>query len=334
MGLLLPRVRATEAPGGRPGVGKKLLTLMIIPHNEDRVREFSLSRPVLWGVCAALVVSFCALGFYAVGYFLSLGREVELAALETENAELGRHLQVLKGKLGGLRARLDVLVESDRQMRALVDFSEPGEDVRQAGVGGLSQEASPWEGYVPYQTGESLQQAYVSLDQLIREAKFLEESFGAITDSLRTSQVLRDHTPSVSPVPMDAECWISSDFGPRIDPFTGRKQFHNGLDLAGRPGTPILATADGVVSKVAKDRILGWYIKLEHGQGYQTLYGHMRARPPLERGARVRRGQAIGEMGKTGRATATHVHYMVIRRKLALNPASFLLDRGSTAAAY
>ena len=315
-------------------MGKKFLTLMMIPHNESRVREFRISRAALWGLSIALAASFCALVFYTVGYYLNLNREAQLSSLQVENTELTGHLEMLQGRLKDLRRGIDGLMEADRQMRALVDFSDPGEDVRKVGVGGLSQESAPWTERVTPEADALLSQTYAGLEQLIREARFLQASFSAISDSLQANRQLRDHTPSISPVPSDAECWISSDFGPRIDPFTGRKQFHNGIDLAGRRTTPILATADGVVEKVQWDRTLGWYVKLSHGSGYQTLYGHLQSKPSLAKGRAVKRGETIGRMGDSGRATATHVHYMVIRNKMALNPIKYIFGQRTLASIY
>ena len=315
-------------------MGKRFLTFMIIPHNESRVREFHLSHVALWGISIALAASFCALVFYTAGYYLNLNREAQLSSLQVENAELTGHLGMLQGRLRDLRRKIDGLTEADRQMRALVDFSDPGEDVRKVGIGGFSRESVPWTQRVTLEVDALLSQTYADLEQLIREARFLQASFSAISDSLRTNKQLRDHTPSISPVPPDAECWISSDFGLRIDPFTGRKQSHNGIDLAGRRGTPILATADGVVEKALWDRTLGWYIKLSHGSGYQTLYGHLQGKPSLSKGQAVKRGETIGQMGDSGRATATHVHYMVIRNKMARNPIKYIFGQGNLASIY
>jgi murein DD-endopeptidase MepM/ murein hydrolase activator NlpD len=153
------------------------------------------------------------------------------------------------------------------------------------------------------------------------------------------------HFPTISPVPRD-RTWPSSLFGYRADPFTGKQAFHCGVDFAGRKGTPVYATADGVVAQAYRDLGLGQVIIIEHDiqgetedgerytrQGlYQTEYGHLDTFL-VSPGERVKRGQQIGTMGNTGRSTGPHLHYAVRyqdhRRgqyKGYEDPAMFLLD--------
>ncbi len=309
-------------------VSKRYLTLMIIPHNEDRVRELNISRPLIWGLCGALTLCFCALIFYAFGYYLQLNREVHLAVLKSENTELKHQLGRFKSRMKGLRKEVDELTDTDRMMRAWVSFTEPGGEVRQMGVGGEEVQSPPWDTRVSYATSQTLTDAYTDLDQLIREAGFLRTSFDSIATYLQQDEHKRRHMPSILPIPEGVECWRSSPFGYRIDPFTGQREFHNGLDIAGRLGTPIIATADGVVDKVAKDKYLGYYVAISHGSKVRRVYGHLIGRPSgLRIGQRVKRGDQIGSMGQSGRATASHVHYSVIIKRRAVEPMRYIFER-------
>ena len=165
------------------------------------------------------------------------------------------------------------------------------------------------------------------MDQLLREAQFLQTSFDSILAVLSRNDEARRSTPSIWPVAgvRGKDNWKSSGFGIRTDPFTGKKQRHYAVDIAGRRGTAILATAEGVVEKIDFHKRLGNYITLKHGV-YRTLYGHLNKKPALKVGALVKRGQKIGEMGKTGRATATHLHYSVIQSNRAMDPMRFVWD--------
>ena len=308
-------------------MSKRYLTLMIIPHNEDRVRELNISRPFIWGLCGALALCFCALIFYAFGYYLQLNQEVHLAVLETENAELKHQLGRFQKRMKGLRGQIEELTDTDRMMRAWVSFTEPGEEVRRMGVGGEEVQSPPWDTRVSYATSQSLTNTYTDLDQIIREAAFLKTSFDSIAAYLQHDELKRRHMPSILPIPDGVECWRSSPFGYRIDPFTGQREFHNGLDIAGRQGTPIIATADGVIDKVMKDKYLGYYVAISHGSGVRTIYGHLMGRPSgLRKGQRVKRGDQIGSMGQSGRATAPHVHYSVIIKKRAVEPMRYIFE--------
>ncbi len=316
-------------------MSKKYLTLMVIPHNEDRIRELNVSRPFLWGLSTLLVLSLCALVFYTIGYYIQLNREVRLATLQTENEELKVQFERVQRMLKTFQGQVDELTQTDRMMRAWASFSEPGEDIRKVGVGGISEETSLWESRLSFETEALVSQTYASLDQLVREASFLKTSFDSVASFLENDAEARSHMPTILPVSADYECWYSSGFGYRPDPFTGRRHFHNGLDIAGRRGTPILAAADGVIANVAFDKHLGYYVAITHGSGLRTVYGHLqRNSSPLKKGQKVKRGEVIGKMGKSGRATAPHLHYSVSRNKKAIDPKLYIFDQRKLSSIY
>ena len=128
--------------------------------------------------------------------------------------------------------------------------------------------------------------------------------------------------PSARPIASNVN--FTSGFGVRSDPFRGRAAMHGGIDLAGPVGTPIYATADGIVGRSEwNSGGYGNLVEINHGQGIQTRYGHM-SRRLVEAGTRVRRGQLIGLMGSTGRSTGSHLHYEVRIDGRAVNPIPFM----------
>ncbi len=116
---------------------------------------------------------------------------------------------------------------------------------------------------------------------------------------------------------------VTSWFGPRLDPFNHRKAFHEGIDFRGRIGTPVHATADGRVSFVGTVRGYGKMIKIDHGNGYTTKFGHLHAFK-VKKGDYVSRGQVIGQIGNTGRSTGSHLHYEIGYKGKPINPAKFM----------
>ena len=117
--------------------------------------------------------------------------------------------------------------------------------------------------------------------------------------------------------------WVSSHFGQRRDPFTGRPAVHRGLDFAGLDNSAILAVAPGVVSWSGRQRGYGNLIEIDHGRGWVTRYGH-NASNLVAVGDYVKPGQTIALMGSTGRATGTHLHFEVLYRGRHQNPARFV----------
>ncbi|MDX2503852.1 MAG: M23 family metallopeptidase [Gammaproteobacteria bacterium] len=118
--------------------------------------------------------------------------------------------------------------------------------------------------------------------------------------------------------------WISSYFGKRKDPFTGKKKMHKGIDVAGKTGTNVLATADGVVTRVEKKPGYGKLLEIDHGYGISTLYGHNKT-VMAKIGDIVKQGQVIATIGSTGRSTGPHVHYEVLRNGVPVNPQKYIV---------
>jgi murein DD-endopeptidase MepM/ murein hydrolase activator NlpD len=153
----------------------------------------------------------------------------------------------------------------------------------------------------------------------------LKESLREVVRSLEKQRDELYHTPSVLPVKGE-DVWLSCDFGRRINPLTGRREFHSGIDVAGGYKTPIIAPAQGRVYEIGKSRLLGNYIRVRHRRDLRTTYGHLHSFAAKE-GERVERGDVIGYMGNTGRSTGTHVHYEVVEGGKARNPMKYILDR-------
>jgi len=167
---------------------------------------------------------------------------------------------------------------------------------------------------------------------LIRDMHAQAQALDAATDkqALRISALLRDlenqidhlaATPSIRP----AAGWVTSRFGKRTSPFTGRPEFHPALDIAGELDTPILATGNGIVSFSGKKWLLGNTIIIDHGYGMITRYAHCE-KLLKKQGDTVKRGDIIAHMGNTGRSTGPHVHYEVRLNGVPVNPERYILN--------
>ncbi len=150
---------------------------------------------------------------------------------------------------------------------------------------------------------------------------------GSVEDRLisRTDQYLDilNKIPLGRPVPGA----ISSKFGRRTDPLIHKAAFHPGMDFRGNTGDAVHATADGVVEKAGYNKSLGRYIFLSHGNGYETIFGHLH-KILVKKGATVSRGQTIGEIGNTGRSTGSHLHYGIRYKKKTINPMKYVQIAG------
>ena len=158
------------------------------------------------------------------------------------------------------------------------------------------------------------------LDMLDSEMQDREQKL-SVLESLLMSRSLRERVmPSGRPI---AEGWLSSKYGKRNDPFTGKQDFHKGLDFAGKKGSEVIAVGDGVVSWAGKRTGYGNLIEVNHGNGYTTRYGHNQ-RHLVEVGEKVQKGQQIALMGSTGRSTGPHVHFEVLHNGKTVNPSKYI----------
>jgi len=164
----------------------------------------------------------------------------------------------------------------------------------------------------------------VALERLLQDH---EERVALVGRTLRADQMRESLRPRLRPVEDDA--WVSSGFGYREDPFTGQRRFHGGIDYAGRPGSDILASGDGIVVFSGRRGAYGNLVEIDHGGGLRTRYAH-NTELLVDRGDRVEAGQVIARMGRTGRATGTHLHYEVLRDGDAVDPVPFVTTARQT----
>lgn len=235
--------------------------------------------------------------------------DAQRADLERAKANAERSLDVMASRVSRLQGhvmRLDALGSRLAAMAKLDDL-EFGYD-NPPGMGGPESEFAEETMRVP--------DFLAMLDNLEGRLQDKEEKLGAM-ESMLIRRTLQEQTqPDGQPAPTS---WVSSIFGFRTDPVTGRREFHQGIDFAGRPQAPITAVAAGIVTWSGPRQGYGNLVELNHGNGYLTRYAHTE-RNLVGVGEKVEKGEVIALMGDTGRATGTHVHYEVVLDGRHVNP--------------
>ena len=277
--------------------------------------SFSLSRTALVGLLALLF--FWAGATY---YLYRLAREA--AVLEKEVAAYAQATRRLTGMLlskdrenrecaAKVAMMLDRLDRFEEEIRALKERA------------GLKTEAK--ESFnVPVGAGRpaDIDELFAALDA--RVASLEKELKGEVAPALE--RTLKREAATPRGYPLRVKTYLASGFGVRKNPFGRGYEFHDGVDLPAPYGTPVYATAAGRIIGVGWSQVLGRYVRIDHGYGYQTLYGHL-SRIGVRRGQWVERGQTIGWVGSTGRSTGPHVHYSVFRHGKATDPRPYLSSR-------
>jgi len=215
-----------------------------------------------------------------------------------------------------LKKEIKSVVNFDRRVRIAFCLPSIDEEVRMLGVGGrapITGAEEPSLSKVSYIRGE--------MENVSRLQRFEEKSIDEIQEGLKKKLYLLDHTPSIAPT----NGVITSNFGWRRNPFRKwKREFHEGIDIANRAGTPIIAPADGFVKLIGYNRGFGNCLELNHSFGYTTFYGHL-SRVNVRVHEPVKRGDIVAYMGNTGRSTGPHLHYEVKVLGKSVNPRNYII---------
>ena len=243
--------------------------------------------------------------------------------LRANNETLRYELQQLNERVKAIDQQMAGLEKRDNEVYRSIFEAQPIPDSLRALQAEKEQEIAKVEGMPE---GELI----FSIDTTIRKLKSRIEaqkkSYTEIVDLVKNKEKLLASTPAIQPVSNKDLNRIASGFGYRIDPVYKTIKLHAGLDFAAPQGTPIYATADGVVRVAGfSDGGYGNHVVLNHGYGYETLYGHM-VRIKARAGQRVKRGEVIGYVGNTGKSTGPHCHYEVHKGGEKLDPVYYFYN--------
>jgi hypothetical protein len=297
-------------------MGKKL-SFMLIPGSREKLRQFSLSYGFIISCVAIIIFLFIANIYLTNSFMNSRASAEEVTRLKVENELLSDKYTELKDEVAGISGIYDELVEKEIVIRNIFGLPEISGDERKLGIGGP--ETKVYKNLsMAVQLARSTE---MEVDALLRLANFEKEKYNDVYDVLVEKKSILDHTPSILPT----RGYRTRGYGMQSDPFTGYKRFHGGIDIGNKTGTPIYATADGVVKSTSVGSDLGRVITVNHGYGYKTRYAHL-SKIEVKRGQKVRRGDLIGLMGSTGYSTGPHLHYEVIKNGKQVNPVEYILN--------
>lgn len=221
-----------------------------------------------------------------------------------------------------LEGQLSKFKEFDRKIRIIANLERRGqENTPLMGIGGPS--PSDIREKLKQREDEKglILQMRSDIERLQSEAVSREESLFELLKLLLAKKETLAHTPSIWPV----QGWVTSGFGFRTHPFTGLSQMHEGLDIANRVGTTVIAPANGIVSDIETNQLFGTILVISHGFGITTCYAHLH-RVSVRLGQKVIRGDKIAELGMSGAATGPHLHYEVRMNNIPANPVQYVLN--------
>jgi murein DD-endopeptidase MepM/ murein hydrolase activator NlpD len=284
------------------------------------MKTFSLSMGILIPILvsfAVVVTASLTIGSLATWSFCKRQRQKAAEAIQKYEA-LQRELQEVRKSYSDFVGILDI------------EMAEPGDESgSESGKGGPeTPELTDVSIAELSSADETAGDAGVDLPSVLREAASLKSDLNKLTRIAQARIADFNATPSIRPIKQGEQFWVSSGFGVRRSPFNKERwERHQGIDISSRRGTPLVATADGTIANMGKDRFLGNFVEIRHNEKFSTLYGHMdRFAKDMKKGTEVKRGEVIGYMGRTGRTTGCHVHYEVRVYGKPVNPVDYILN--------
>lgn len=325
-------------------------SLIVITDETAPIRRFDIPKKriqqVIWSLGVVAVLFLVA----GVDYVSVRRTQPEFHALKVETAEQRERLATIESDLAAVDSKLAQVRELERKIRIIANIpgsaatgggeitattSEAAGDLAAADAElpasdpALQTDAAPPAAAPgPAPTAGDDGEGDEQVSHLRQEARRL----GLVADesSLTLAELIgelenKQHRLESSPAIWPAKGWLTSRYGYRISPFTGARQFHSGLDIAGAAGAPIIAPARGKVVYSGKRGPLGQTLILDHGYGVKTYFGHNQLLM-VKKGEEVERGQQIATLGSTGRSTGPHLHYVVEVKGKSKNPLDYIFD--------
>ncbi len=298
-------------------------TITVAPERTGRVRYYVLTRGhlrllALSGGLLLLIGLFAGIQMWRTMDGLS-----EVKELRRQELALRTQLDGADSRLKDVSERLESLDQLEKRLRSLAQLSDPARRIAMGPGQNLSDDDSRlWDpGESPLLAQARTHLFRERLDGLLEEADLQVERLDQLAQHFEAVRHRLAATPAVSPL----IGWVTSRFGMRQDPMTGRHQMHKGLDIASAMGTPIVSPSDGVVAKVGEQSGYGLVVLIDHGFGIMSSYSHL-LDTPVKAGEPIKRGQQIGRVGMSGRSTGPHLHYEIRVDGVAVDPEFFILD--------
>jgi len=316
----------------------RFYTIMIVPEKTTQIRKILVPAWLVRLGAIAIAVTIVLVGVMVANYSYVMSQVGENSELKTENRRLRQSVQIFKSKMGTLESAMERVKTFSTRLKVITGAEDRG------GVAALMKSIPDSSANLGTQKTVPTEVAAIEAELDPRDPEHLELSkqyneldlkIGSLTaESLALEQGLQDQYEhlvdqkaflAALPTRKPAIGYFTSGFGTRRAPFGGKVKMHEGLDIANHPGTPIRATADGVVTFAATKAGYGQTVILDHGYGLQTWYAHTR-KVLVKNGQKMRRGDTVALLGNSGRSTGPHCHYEVRVNGIPVDPLSYILE--------
>jgi len=311
---------------------RKKISFVVISNSGAPAKQICASKASICLVSVFIIACLISFGYVVYDYFqlkqtmVSMqSRAVHLTNELGEIQNQRKQIQEFANEINSLKSHLVTLNNFEKKIRIIANIEKTDDSNNIFGVGGSIPEDLDARLPLMEKHNSLMRDMHEQIDELNRASIHQKGKFESLLKSLEDQQNLLASTPAIRPISRGEKPWVTSSFGFRVSPFTGQREFHQGFDISTRKGTPILATADGVVTFAGNKGLLGKTIIVDHGHGMVTRYGHCQ-KFLKKRGEKVKRWEPIALVGNTGRSTGPHVHYEVRLNGIPVNPYKYILN--------
>ena len=309
--------------------GHEHLTVMFIPHSEKRIFNFQISNFVLGFFLIAVGVLTIGGSYYLMK---DASQDKKIDILNGDLMKNTSYLQKFIHIVPHLKDSTSKLTKATNDLISITNTQDITQSLKNTDPAKAQGGVEPTEHFLDNFIEENEKIPEIQeLKMLHKRLGFVEKNITGLTSFLEGYTRMLDDMPSIFPVLGSTlgRGYVVSGYGWRRDPFTFKMTEHHGLDIINIPGTPIVATANGVVRYAQRGGGRGLFVEIEHKFGYSTQYLHLQSYR-VEPGQRVAKGQIVGRLGNTGRSTGHHLHYEVRVNGTPIDPAPFItLDKFS-----
>ena len=307
---------------------KKRIKIWFHSGDSSDIRELSLRKPVAVFLVFLFLGAVSGVSYLGYDYYQlkkkafdnqALGRTI--AFQEDELKSQRRQVQTFAKEIEVLKDQVRGLTKLEDQVRLIADIQKTGNSSGLIGIGGIPE--SNLDPDIPLENRHNnlIREMHTQVEQVQTATSQKKLDFNDLIKKLEKKKNILAATPSIKPV----DGWITSRFGYRKSPFTGQRDFHSGLDISNRPGTEVIATANGKVTFASRKMYYGNMVTIDHGYGKATRYAHLK-KILVKRGQKVKRGDVIALLGNTGQSTGPHLHYEVRINGAPVNPLKYILN--------
>ncbi len=298
---------------------KDFYTLLILPKKDSSAKKIGVSSTLVKGV-SFFMMGLILIMMYCFYDYIHIRRDqAELKRLKVQTVEQKEQMDLLAAKVEQFAVKMEELRQVDKKIRIMASLVVGRDKDQLLGIGGPTGEETRLRSKIDTDDKAMIAGIGRQVDRLMDDVLSREQSFANLLAHLQEKKSILDATPSIWPV----TGWVTSEFGRRVSPFGGESEFHKAIDIATRFGKPIHAPADGIVEEVSLRNDVGRMIRINHGHGFSTFYGHL-SKVGVLVGGRVHKGDLVGYVGNTGRSTGSHLHYAVMLNGVPVNPRKYL----------